>query len=75
MEPAASLIKLFGGPTKVARICGLHRTRVAHWRTASDKGGTGGAIPHRHHATLIAHARSHRIRIKASDFIKMDAIS
>ena len=31
MEPAATIIKRLGGPTAVAQIAGVHRTRVSNW--------------------------------------------
>jgi hypothetical protein len=47
-EPASTVIDLLGGTGAVADLLGLHQTRVASWRRARSKGGTGGAIPSAH---------------------------
>lgn len=54
MEPAKTIIEVLGGPKKVSEIIGIHRTRVSNWMRPREKGGTGGAVPHWHHSTLIA---------------------
>jgi hypothetical protein len=68
MEPAHSIIKRLGGPSRVAEIVGVHRTRVSNWARPPHKGGTGGAIPHWHVAKLLDHARAHGIDLTEADF-------
>jgi hypothetical protein len=58
--PAPFVIARFGGDTALARLLGVHRVRVANWkmqRSGTCKGGTGGRIPQRHHATILKLAR------------------
>lgn len=69
MEPASTIIKLLGGPSKVAAIAGVHRTRVWNWCQPKEKGGTGGLVPLRHASLLLGFAKANGIEIDASDFI------
>jgi hypothetical protein len=69
MEPAATIIKRLGGPTAVAQIAGVHRTRVSNWTRARAKGGTGGVIPHWHVGKLLDYARDHEIPLEPTDFV------
>lgn len=69
MEPAASIIDRLGGPTRVAEIVGIHRTRVSNWKRPRAAGGTDGRIPQSYHVTLLAFAQQNRIPLQASDFL------
>ena len=51
MEPAKTIISDLGGPAAVARIAGVHRTRVYAWLA-------NGVIPLRHIPKLIAAAKA-----------------
>lgn len=58
--PASLVIARFGGDTTLARILGIHRTRVANWKVPPSKtrnGGTSGRIPQRYHTTILQLAR------------------
>lgn len=57
LEPAASIIKVFGGLSATAEAAGTTTTTVQRWRRPESKGGTGGYIPRWHHDKLIAKAR------------------
>ncbi len=74
MEPASSIIKALGGPTRVARLLGRHRTRVSKWQAPKASGGTGGLIPQRFHGKLIAHAQSIGFGLEAADFLPKEAL-
>ena len=54
MEPATTIIRALGGPSKVAALVGVHRTRVSNWMRCKEVGGTGGVIPLSHHRKIIA---------------------
>lgn len=69
MEPAATIISALGGPTKVAKIAGVHRTRVWNWTRPKAGGGTGGVIPMRHIGKLMSAASTAGVKLKAEDFI------
>lgn len=69
MEPASTIVRALGGPTLVAKIAGVHRTRVSNWCRPKDKGGTGGVIPFKHVPALIAAAREQGSNLSASDFL------
>ena len=69
MNPARSIIHRLGGPTKVAQIVGVHRTRVHGWMTPRASGGTGGAIPLKHATKLLAWAAANDVALTANDFI------
>lgn len=70
MEPAQSIIHKFGGPSAVAEIVGVHRTRVSNWQRSKEAGGTGGRIPQDHHRPLLDYARAHAIDLRAEDFLE-----
>jgi phosphopantothenoylcysteine decarboxylase/phosphopantothenate--cysteine ligase len=69
MEPATTLIRKFGGPSIVAEILDVHRTRVSSWQRPRTAGGTDGRIPQNHIPTLLAHAQAHDIALTAEDFL------
>jgi hypothetical protein len=69
MEPANSIINLYGGVSVVSEIAGVHRTRVSNWRRPKVKGGTGGTIPFKHVPKLLAYAREHGLPVSADDFL------
>lgn len=69
MEPAQTIIKNLGGPTAVAGIVGVHRTRVSNWTRPRDVGGTGGTIPFKHVPLLIEAAKDRGIDLSADDFL------
>jgi hypothetical protein len=65
MEPAASIISKFGGPSKVAALLGVHRTRVSTWK--SPKGT--GVIPQRYHLRLLDEAKRSGVPLTANDLL------
>lgn len=69
MEPAQTVIGKFGGPSALAELLGIHRTRVSSWQRERSAGGTGGNIPQRYHQQMLAHARANGIELKAEDFL------
>lgn len=70
MEPASSIIKALGGPTEVAAIAGVHRTRVYGWMKPKEEGGTGGLIPYPHVHKLMDAAKSRGLNLSGDDFIR-----
>lgn len=68
MEPAESIIKRLGGPSVVAKIAGVHRTRVSNWKRPAEKGGSDGRIPSKHIQKLLGHAADNKIELTAADF-------
>lgn len=69
MQPASRVVAKLGGPTKVAKIVGIHRTRVSAWQRPRASGGTGGRIPQDHHARLLAFARENGVALAAEDLL------
>lgn len=70
MEPASTIIQKLGGPTAVAKIVGVHRTRVSNWKRPRAKGGTDGMVPGWHVGKLLEHAATHGVDLSAQDFIQ-----
>lgn len=68
MEPANKIITALGGPTEVAKILGVHRTRVSMWKAPKEKGGTDGLIPMWHAVKLFKIAKDADLDITASSF-------
>lgn len=58
MEPALSIVRSLGGPTKVGLIVNLSTSAVSKWWAPLDKGGCGGLIPSRHVGALVRAARA-----------------
>jgi hypothetical protein len=75
MEPADSIIQKLGGPSEVAKIVGVHRTRVSNWKRPRNRGGTGGRVPQNHIPALLAYARDNGIGLGPADFIPAAADS
>ena len=75
MEPASTIIKLFGGPSKVAKIASVHRVRVSNWMRPKSKGGTGGRIPQAHIPVLLAAARERGIDVSAEQMLSATPIA
>lgn len=69
MDPAQHIIGKFGGPSVVARIVGVHRTRVSSWQRSREAGGTGGRIPQDHIPALLEYARKAGLNLTADDFL------
>lgn len=75
MEPAQSIIRKLGGPTAVASLVGIHRTRVSSWQRDRASGGTGGRIPQNHIPVLLEFARSKEIALTHADFFPADEVA
>ncbi len=69
MDPAGKIIRRLGGAHIVAAITGTAYTAPYRWQAPREKGGSGGRIPQRHHAKLLAHARANGIRLSAEEFL------
>lgn len=68
MEPAATIIRVLGGVTEVARITGCHRNTVVRWKMPTNN-GTCGRIPFKHVPTLLEAARNRGVSLSADDFL------
>jgi len=75
VEPAKTIIRRLGGPSAVASLLGVHRTRVSSWQRSRTSGGTSGRIPQNHIPELLAYARRHGIDLRAEDFLSAEAPS
>lgn len=67
-DPANAIIKKLGGINAVAEITGAHFTWVTRWRLPKDQTGTGGTIPQKHVAALLAHAKAKAIDLSLEEF-------
>lgn len=72
MEPARTIIKRLGGPTKVAEIAKVHRTRVSNWARPKEAGGSGGLIPFKHVPALLRAAAEMNVSLDAADFLPVE---
>jgi hypothetical protein len=73
MEPAQTIIRKLGGPSAVAAVVGIHRTRVSSWQRSRASGGTGGRVPQDHIPVLLDHARRNGIALTADEFLAVAA--
>jgi hypothetical protein len=71
MEPASTVIRLCGGPNAVSKVVGVHRTRVWNWTVERERGGTGGLIPQKHHAKILAFAMDNKIPLGPEHFVQL----
>jgi len=75
MEPANTIITRMGGPSEVAKVTGVHRTRVSNWKRPREVGGTGGRIPQSHIQILLRVASERGISLTAEDFLSPEAVA
>lgn len=73
MNPAAAIIDKLGGPSKISKEVGVHRTRVSNWKRPRAAGGTGGMIPQRHIPALMSLAQREGVVLRAEDFFPQPA--
>lgn len=73
MEPAQTIVNKLGGPSVVAKIANVHRTRVSNWMRPKEAGGTGGVIPFKHVPSLLAAAKAKDVVLEVSDFLPRPA--
>ncbi|EFO33931.1 conserved hypothetical protein [Roseibium sp. TrichSKD4] len=53
MEPASTIIARLHGLKKTAQALGLNQHTVKRWRVPREAGGSGGAIPQKHHYAIL----------------------
>lgn len=76
LDPAYSVVLKFRGDSgklrdaieAVAKITGVHPTRVYRWMHPTGSGGTGGNIPSPHMRKLLDHAREKEMPLSIEDF-------
>jgi DNA-binding phage protein len=62
MTPASVIVERFGGATAVARIVGVHRTRIYTWLRS-------GRVPQAHQLKLLEEARQRGLPLTAEELI------
>ena len=72
LNPARDVIALLGGVRSTARILQLSPSAVSRWTVGTEKRGTGGRIPQRYWALLIAHAKKERIKVTLKELARID---
>lgn len=68
LDPAASIVALFGGVAKTAAAANASTTAVQRWRWPAPE-GCHGYIPRRHHAQLMRAARKMGVDLPPVAFI------
>lgn len=68
-EPAATIINKLGGVTAVSRATGASLVTVQRWRWPSERGGTDGFIPRKHHPSLSKLAHEKGFELPAAAFV------
>jgi ribonuclease BN (tRNA processing enzyme) len=63
MSPAAKILELFGGASRLARLLSLPTSTVGYWKST-------GLIPTQHQASILALAQSRKLLLTADDFIQ-----
>lgn len=49
-------LEKIGGPSNVAKICGVCPAAVSMWFAPEEKGGRGGKIPYKRAKMIVAYA-------------------
>jgi len=67
-EPAAQIVRKFGGEQAITKPLGLNQSAAYRWQTPRERGGTGGIIPPIHWDRLLASAKRRKIKLERGDF-------
>jgi hypothetical protein len=73
-EPANTIIALLGGIRPTAIAAETTETTVRRWRLPIESGGTGGFIPRKKHAALLALARQIGVDLPPLAFLDVSAL-
>lgn len=68
MNPASEIISRCGGTALVASWLGIDRSWVLRWTHPKSRGGTGGLVPSRHQAPLLARAKAEGVNLTPDMF-------
>lgn len=71
--PAHIVITKFGGHGAVAEALNIDLSRVYRWTYDKARGGTGGIIPAKHQAALMAAAQVRGVELSPADFFQITA--
>ena len=74
LAPAVHVIDKFTtdaepGVKVLAQICGVDQSRVYRWMYGVEYGGTGGAIPQRHHMVIMAASKQRKISLSPGELL------
>jgi len=67
MQPAATVVALFGGCRPMARLLDLNASTISRWTTAANQGGTGGRIPQKYWKLIADCAAQHGKKLTVND--------
>jgi DNA-binding phage protein len=67
MNPASTIVARFGGASEVARIAGVHRTRVYTWLR-------NGRVPQSHQLKFLQEAKRLGVSLTAEELIGLPAL-
>lgn len=80
-EPSSTIIDLFDGADGepegakvVAKILECPVSRVRNWRREKGSNGTGGLIPHKYIAQLLAAAKRLDLDLQPGDFVTAERL-
>ncbi len=68
LEPAHTVIQLFGGYADTAKLLSRDETRIRRWTYPRERGGTGGIIPTKMQLRLLELAPSKGVALAPQDF-------
>lgn len=68
-KQAENIIKKFGGAGRLAVALGKPRSTIYKWTYPTEKGGTGGVIPHWNYGAIKEIADLNGIELTEEDFI------
>lgn len=67
LEPASSIVSVFGGCRALAAALKLCPSTVSRWSTSYDKRGTHGKIPQKYWSSIIENAQTQGKTITPAD--------
>ncbi len=69
--PAARVVEKCGGARAVAKMAGVHISRVHRWTYPKERGGTGGHVPAKHQQAILDGARRLGVDLTPADFFSL----
>ena len=68
LEPARTIIDMCGGVKALSQMINVAKSNVYRWSYPVERGGSGGMIPTRQQAKLLAAARAKGIDLRPEHF-------
>jgi len=65
--PARFVVDRLGGVSATSKVIGISQSAISRWLVSCEQKGSGGQIPQRYWAEILAFAYHHKIDLTLSD--------